>query len=336
MADDALSKDTAVEHPDVVTPEPELGASNPGSEKAVSLADLENNEQEESSFQVQLNAALTGLSRVFQKQQWLPFVVVGMLLLLFLLLPPISLISRIAGSRGYTALTADEPSLSHEDGLTVTVSDAQTGKLRLKLNSLPRADFVNGDVDAEVKAAREAIPAHLTPKSPFYNINVRGELEEEADLTVVIPNEAEPWETLDLYAWDGEAWQWLPNHLDRADEVLSAELSALPETLMVMQTERTASGLIAPSQDLPPADYSDLLNGVDLFGMKIGTQGGMTGDAALFPPGSVSSTPILAPVVRNWVFGRVPNRLLVADMLGDEEARATHIQNLVDLASDAD
>ncbi len=331
MTDDAVSHEVKVENSDVA-PEPELGPVETNAQQTVSLADLED-KSEGSHLGGPLDAVLSNLTGLFRERSWLPLAVVGILLVLFLLLPPVSLFSRIAGSRGYTALTVDEPSLSHDDGLTVTLGEEQKGKLRVKVASLPRADFVNGEVDEDTRAAREAIPSHLTPKSPFYSVNVRGVLEQDARLTVDIPNEAEPWETLDLYAWDGERWQWLSNRLNRTAEVLEAELRELPSAVMVMQTEQAATAIIAPAPDIPPADYHDVLNGVDLVGIKIGTQGGVNGDATLLPPGSISSNPALAPVIRNWVSGRVPNRMLVVDMLGDEAARAAHVQNLVELGS---
>ena len=34
---------------------------------------------------------------------------------------------------------------------------------------------------------------------------------EKIDLKIPIPNEAEPYSTLDLYAWNGQSWAWIPS-----------------------------------------------------------------------------------------------------------------------------
>jgi len=150
-------------------------------------------------------------------------------------------------------------------------------------------------------------------------------------LDIVIPNEAEPWETLDLYSWDGTAWRWLPGRLDRQREVLTAQVATLPQSIMVMQTTAEQQTLVTESSDLLPPNYAMVLNQLDLVGMKIGTLGELNGDPGLLPPGSASPQPVLAPTVRNWVPGRDPNRELVTDMLGVDADRATHITNLTTL-----
>lgn len=277
-------------------------------------------------------AALLGrLMGLFASRGWLAAAVIALLLLAFLFLPPVSLGARLAGGAGYTALSAETPTLSHPDGLTVAVAPAAAGDLRLKLASTPRADFLSESAPAPIAAARAALPANLTPKSPLYSLAARGQAVGPVTLSVVIPNEAEPWETLDLYTWDGSSWRWLPGRLDRQQELLVAEVETLPETVMVMQTAKPQQVLVTESADLLPPGYAMLLSQVDLLGMKIGTLGALTGDPGLLPPGSASPKPALAPTVRNWVPGRDPNRELVTDMLTVPGDRTAHVQHLTAL-----
>jgi hypothetical protein len=139
---------------------------------------------------------------------------------------------------------------------------------------------------------------------------------------------------LDLYAWDGNVWQWLPSRLDKERELLVAEVNELPHSIMAVQTTMPQQALITEAQDLPAGDKGALLTQVDLEGLKIGTLGGLTGDPALLPPGNLSSDLVLVPVVRNWVPGREPNRGLVADMLTILSDRTAHRENLTALVQD--
>jgi len=277
------------------------------------------------------SAFLDRLTGLFANRGWLAGVIIGALLLAFLFLPPVSLGARLGGDNGYTAINAEMPAVSHPDGLTVSVDPAAAGNLRVKLGSVPRADFMGAAIPEELLPAREALPSNLTPKSPLYTLAAKGEATGPVILNVVIPNEAEPWETLDLYAWDGAAWRWVPGRLDRQQETLTASLEALPPSVMVMQTAATQQSLVTESSDLLPPGFAVLVNQVDLVGMKIGTLGGLNGDPGTLPPGSASPQPVLAPTVRNWIPGRDPNRELVTDMLAVETDRAAHIANLTAL-----
>ena len=308
-------------------PEPELSEEEPA--KAVSLADMEAEPKESKWFDP--DVAITKTLGFVQDNGWVAGAMVAALLLLFLFLPPVSLGKRLFGGAGYTVLAAENPSLSHPDGLVVAIASEAEGELKIKLDSVPRADFLSDEASEEYQVARKALPSYLVPKSPYYHVQTRADVEMPVELTVTIPNEAEPWETLDLYAWDGETWSWLPSELNRTDEVLVTDLKTAPKSVLVVQTDQAELALVTGAKDLPPIEYEALLNGVDLVGLTVGTLGGLTGDPALLPPGNVSENPVLVPAIRNWVTGRDPNRALVVDLLTIEEDRAAHLQNLTTL-----
>jgi len=275
-----------------------------------------------------LGKSLAGLGTLLQGRGWIALVVVGILLVLFLFLPPVSLGARLMSGGGYTTLNAETPTFSHPDGASVRVNPDVVEKLRVKLDSVPRAEFLGDDASDTLQEAKAALPAYLSVKSPYYTLATNGKVAGPAELSVVIPNEAEPWETLDLYTWDGTAWQWIPSRLDRDREALVSDLDVLPASVVVAQTSMVQQAVVAEDEELPPTEFNAVLTHVDLIGMKIGTLGEMTGDPALLPPGSASTNPVLAPSVRNWVPDRPANRGLVVDMLTIEADRQAHVTNL--------
>ncbi|MBN1486913.1 MAG: hypothetical protein JW981_04675 [Anaerolineae bacterium] len=268
----------------------------------------------------------------FAERLWLVGVVLGVAVIAILLLPPVSLVSRLTAGGGYEVLDATTTSLTHPDGLSININPETEGKLRVKLDTVPRADFAGAEVAEDVAVARDALPPYLTPKSPYYMVSVKNKDPYPASMEVLIPNEAEPWETLDLYAWDGEVWRWIPTQLDRDAEVLVANVAALPDSVMVMQSGMVAQKIVVEIEGPPPVEIEPIATDGDLIGMLIGTMGGLGGDATQLPLASSSSNPALVPTVRNWVPDRAPNWALVSDMLNIESDRTAHIQNLVGLA----
>ncbi|MBN1249586.1 MAG: hypothetical protein JXC32_18130 [Anaerolineae bacterium] len=277
--------------------------------------------------------ALAGIASALAGRGWiLGVVAVVIVLLLALFVPPLSLAQRIGNGGGYAALDEATPSVTHPDGLTVTRSWQTDTKLRLKLGSTPRADFSAGGGPEELRPAAEAVPAYLEPKSPYYSIDARSKEPVGGELRVVIPNESEPWETLDLYTWDGETWTWLPTQLDRANEALISEVAALPGSVMVMQSVGGVPRVVAEVDSWPAADASDTVDGASVSGILIGTMGGTTGSLDDLPAASSGGAAELVPTVRNWVPDRAANWALVSDMLKMGSDRAAHVTNLLALA----
>lgn len=71
-------------------------------------------------------------------------------------------------------------------------------------------------------------------------------------LSIPIPNDSEPWETLDLYAWNGSDWQWIPHTLLNENERLESRLDFLPELVAVVQTSPTSPVISAEFGDHLP------------------------------------------------------------------------------------
>ncbi|MGC9348665.1 MAG: NBR1-Ig-like domain-containing protein [Anaerolineae bacterium] len=301
------------------------------SPSVVSIADIEESKKAPRGTG-RVGEVMGNLGALVEGRGWIVVAAVAVLLLVFLFLPPISLAQRISAGGGYTALDSETPSLAHPDGLEVARASDAAERLRLKLDSIPRAEFVAGDVPEELASAVGSVPSYLVPKSPFYTIDLKSPEDASGTMTVVIPNEAEPWDTLDLYTWDGEAWEWLPTKLDRGREVLVSDVDMLPESVIVMQSQKSDQRVAAEVEQWPAENAGVTLHEVDFSGMLIGTMGGTAGNASELPLADEGGQAELVPIVRNWIPEREPNWALVSDMLAMDADRQAHVSNLVGLA----
>ncbi len=308
------------------------------SSSVVSIAELE---AAKPSVGEKIGALLTAVGAFLRGRRWLlgGLSVVILLLIVALLVPKLSL-AQLGGAfeGGYTTLDATNLTLEHPDGLKVKLVEPVERKVRVKLESVPQANFVAGSLPEDLLPALNILPSYLAPKSPYYRIAMRGkDVSGPARLEVVIPNAAEPWETLDLYAWDGDAWRWVPTQLDRAAEILTADVKTLPASVMVMQTGMAQQKIATEAETFPlPATLNPapetVLTEVNVPGILVGTMGGVTGDATQLPAAAQGGGLTLVPIVRNWVPGRDPNWALVADMLNNATDRAAHVKNLLGVA----
>ena len=315
----------------------------PAAAGAVAVATMPEAEalDETPSFGRRLGATLARVrERVNVKA--LILIVVGVLLIAAPLLPPISLLERL-GIVGYTTLDAENSSVSHADGLTLSADpETFTGKLRVRLESVPRLEFLEGSAGSALRQAVEALPDYLAVKSSFYQIQVRGDAPQPVTIDVVLPNAAEPWETLDLYTWTGETWEWAGSelHAEVAEhEFIRIQTTDVPANLVVVQ-----AGPITPtvSASLGPGDgpvRDSTIRSRILKGLFLGTDGGFVGDPdGLLQPddvGAGSPRPYtVLPTLRNWAPGATVNQGLLSDLLTIPEIQETHVNNIVQLCTE--
>ncbi len=330
VIEDVAMPDYGVVGDEVSTVAPTVSAPLDEQPSIVSITDLETSKP---PLTEKLNAMISKATGLFHGRWWLAAGVVAVLLIIFLFLPPISLAQRFSGGGGYAVLNADNPSVNHADGLTV-ISLSEKGRLRLKLDTIPQAEFVADNIPSDLTSAVANMPAHLTSKSPYYMLDVRSKERGPAMMEVVIPNDSEPWQTLDLYTWDAdvEVWRWIPTQLDADKMVLRAEVSSLPSSVMVMQTSLVQQKIAAEAETFPLNGMEIVLTEVDVTGMLIGTLGELTGDVTQLPLANQAENTSLIPVVRNWAPGRDPNWRLVQDMVNSDADSQVHINKLLDLA----
>ncbi|RLC91007.1 MAG: hypothetical protein DRI77_14325, partial [Chloroflexi bacterium] len=294
------------------------------------------------SFGQRLRATITHLRGQPGSGAWV-YGAIGVLIIVALLLPPVSLLQRL-GIVGYTTINAENNTTSHPDGLTLSVSpETFDGKLRVRLDAVPREELLMGDAGSALKKAVAALPDYLKVKSPLYQIQTRGHLDQPVTIDVVMPNSAEPWETLDLYTWTGEAWVWVGSelHTEMAEhEHISARVTDVPDNLLIVQAETPTSTIVStflePGDNLAAA--TGLLDEVNPTGLLLGVDGGFVGDPdSLLQPTVGEGAPrpyAVLPALRNWAPGAAVNRGLLADLLTLPEAQESHIANIVQLCTE--
>jgi len=285
-----------------------------------------------------LRATLAQPREQFRFGAWI-YGVIGILVIIALLLPPVSLLKRL-GITGYTTLDAQNSSISHPDGVTLSVShDTFTGRLRVRMESVPRLEFLEGSAGGALRKAVETLPDHLVVKSPLYQIKVRGDSPGPVMIDVVVPNDAEPWETLDLYTWTGNAWEWVGSelHTEVAEhEFIRARVTDIPTFLVVVQAgplTPTVSTSLEPD-DNPVAMAAGLLDEVNPTGLLLSTDGGFVVEPNSLLQPVVEAAYDVLPTLRNWAAGAPVNRGLLSDVLMMPEIQEAHIANIVQLCTE--
>ncbi|MBN1933523.1 MAG: SH3 domain-containing protein [Anaerolineae bacterium] len=245
-------------------------------------------------------------------------------------LPPISIGKRLVEG-GYTTLGEEIWSIADADGTILTVlPDGLRGQLKAKLYAVPRSDFIAGSSDEDLVAAAAALPTYVDIKSPVYRLALRGEQPSAALLTVPIPNDALPYETLDMYAWTGTSWTWVPSRVIAEEDVILAELDSLPEQF---------DFVVAQTKLLPPVISADLTGNavpeeaggtvVELnpLALMIGDEGRVIGTAKLDL--SIDTPYTIIPMLTNWQENEAIRSDLVDNMLVDSTLRQAHIDAIV-------
>ena len=264
----------------------------------------------------------------------LTFVVIPLLIIVALVLPPISAVQRIS-DMGATQITETGGIIEDPDHTQVIFQPGSVNQpFRARLSSTPRVTFLEGSAGKDLLAAAKAIPQSLVAKSPFYQLALRGQAPNASTWVVPIPNDSEPYETLDVYTWESanQRWQWLPHNIISEDDLVESSSAAVPLSVMVMQTNPQAA---LASLDLNQAknlttDGRDVLAEVHPTGLSLGPDGTVAGslDATFDQLGSNFA---VIPVIRNYD-GPIVRTDLFNNMLVDSAQRSAHVDALVNLA----
>ncbi len=258
------------------------------------------------------------------------------LLIVSILMPPISAGARIS-SAGYATIALNGGSVSDPDGTQVTFpADGVKTPFKAKLSSLPRAVFLAGtDGGKELKKAAAAIPSNLILKSPFYQLSIKGTSPTKLVVSVPIPNDSEPYETLDLYTWNGKEWRWMPSKLIREDELLEAHLSKPVSSFVVMQNAPQPAGvnLFLHEGAVVPKEAAGTLTSVMPLSYALKDDKGHLQEE--FSPTSLTKNEkagySVLPVIRNWDDSGAVRTDLVNNLLKQESAQDALVKSVVDL-----
>ncbi len=260
---------------------------------------------------------------------------VGLVILAILaFLPPFRLLARFQGD-DYTALSAKAPVASHQDGIQILAApDDLDGGFGVKLDAVPQLNFLEGSAGSELRRAAESLPANLLVKSPYYKIAAKGQAPDSTIIAVNIPNNAEPWETLDLYTWTGESWTWIGGRLDRDREMLIAHVGRdVPQSVVVMQVDAIPAAIFAelPASQPPAQAANSGVTHLLPIGLELEAMGGLAGDPTRLPLPAVGDKFALLPSLRNWSAEGTVNQLALSDLLADPGARQAHIKHILAL-----
>jgi spore germination protein YaaH len=263
------------------------------------------------------------------------------LILSALLLPPVSLADRLL-SVGYERIGRDGGAIQDPDGTQVVfLPEGVKRSFRIKLSAMPRSLFLQGAAgnplspveNGNLLTAAESIPPNLIVKSPFYRLQRKGAMPERVVLKIPIPNEAEPYSTLDLYAWNNETWEWLPNRKLLAEDVIESQLDYLPESVVVMQTHAIHPN-VSTDYNLNtalPDDIKDTLVEINPQGLFLDSDGRIQGDLGQLSQEIQNANFLVIPTIRNWSDDGSVRSDLIDNLLIDPEARQQHIKAIVDL-----
>lgn len=277
-------------------------------------------------------------------------ILVPILLVYSLLLPPASLGARILNS-DYSLITQEEGgTVLGPDGATLVVpGEAVEKRARIMLDTVSASELAAHNPamfaaaasgtgllkpDSPEVLAAQRVPENLIVHGDFFRFGIKGENPTAASISLPIPYELAAIELADLYAWDGERWQWTPSQIDARSLSLNADLDQVPGLLMVAQTQATTPRMVLDTSldGLAAAQEADF-SYVALDGPTLAGDGEVRGSV---PPAeqlaSVSGRVLLS--FSNMIDG-VCRTDLADNLLIDEGARANHVARIGDIVGDA-
>jgi hypothetical protein len=261
------------------------------------------------------------------------YVLILGLLVAIILLPPISAVDRVL-SYGYVDIPEEGGFVTAEDGAQLLIlPEGLQGRTKVKFTTIPRSSFLQGAAGNDLLTAAESIPLWLIMKSPYYQIQFRGQEPTKVMVRIPMPIDSEPLRTLDLYSWNGAAWEWLPHFLPPGDDFIEAELDYLPRSVVVVQTkplQPSISASLPQATDLPQ-QARDTLEEINPQGLYLDALGAIRGDpGALLQPDQAAGYQVV-PTLRNWEEEDALRSDLVDNMLADSSTRQEHVQRIVEL-----
>lgn len=256
-------------------------------------------------------------------------IVIPILIIIGLILPPISLPERILDA-GYRTVTKNGADFRESDGALLSISPKGMeliGSTKVKFSSIPAQTFLNGKGGDEMVKALNAFPPSLDLKSPIYTIALKGNSPNDAFFSSEIPTGAEPYNTLDFYAWDGTRWEYLPGRF-YPDDTAEATLSTLPKAIAIVQTKATPPTISAElTREIEiPKTSAKALAEVNPLGLTINGEGLLSGKLVNVAP---SQNYVIVPTISNYE-GSVPRSDFVTNMLVNDKMRKAHVQAISD------
>jgi len=262
------------------------------------------------------------------------YALIAVLLVAIILLPPISAAERIL-SVGYVAIpTQDGGFVTAEDGAQLMIlPEGIESKTKIKFDAIARSSFLEGSAGGSLLTAAENIPLWLIMKSPYYQVDFRGqEPPTKVIFRIPMPGDADPLHTLDLYTWNGDTWEWVSHFIPPGDDFIEAQLDYMPQSVVVMQTKPLQPTVSADLSETAavPEQARDTVVEVNPQGLYLDAEGAIRGDPGMLLQPDQTATYLVMPTLSNWE-GDAVRSDLIDNMLVDEGARQAHIQRIVEM-----
>jgi uncharacterized protein YraI len=242
------------------------------------------------------------------------------LLVAGLFLPPISLAQRLGFGDGVAQ--ESESAAEAGDELTLHLSDESANVDVAVVSAAQLAE------DEEMAPLAAAIPGSAELRSEIYLINYEGAAP-QGRISIAVPEDAGPQQTLDLYGWDGSTWAFIPLRSTAQDRWESSS-GPLPGAVALMQTaapQDVAVGAeVLPAQELP-APVLPHLTEVMAGTLTLGADGQLSGDVAELSEGGYRQ------YVQATNVGIVVDQGALGALLSDEALLLRHVDALVDAAA---
>lgn len=252
-------------------------------------------------------------------------VLIVSLLIAGLVLPPISLIERLAGNNGEEEAIAEAPEAAVAEGLTVLAPGGE----RVNAIALSPEEVVTDERAASMSAA---VPTGTTLVGDVYLLEPAGDAPVEGAVTVSVPETAGDLRTLDLVGWEGSAWRFLPLAISNGASLTSAP-GELPQAVALARVappeEPVVGAELLPTQELPDV-LVPALSEVTVGTLTLQEDGSLAGDVVEAPSGEYRQ------FVRATNTGIFIDQEALVSLLGDEAARAAHQEALLTAAEPYD
>ena len=254
------------------------------------------------------------------------FVLLPMMACLVLVLPPLALPSRL-GNLGYTLVNSKGLTINNSDGAEVTIPEnAVKNDTSVRLATVALESLLASN-------AAQPLPSNVDPVSPVYQIQVQGESPKETHLSLPLPLDAEPYETLDVYALYNQRWFKIPFTYSVDDERIDSNLNFAPHGVIVVQTNPRAPVIASDLRvrnGLPEAADNVVVQ-VNPIGLQLADGGGIAGEPLASPETNAGSNFAVVPTITN-VDANGARTDLTGNMMENAQERQAHIDALVDLA----
>ena len=282
--------------------------------------------------------ALTALIRNKWTERILAFVVIPALLLYSLWLPPVSIGNRLF-HLDYPLVTPGEGGdIPGPYGAHLRVPAGTVAKnLRLRMVALTQGALGTLKPDRPEVLAVQSLPGDVTVHWPLFHLEALGQAPSQGSLSLALPPDVAIPETVDLFGWDGKAWQWMPRQIAADGREVQADLAPLPSLVMLASAKASAARISVGTGagDKPLSSVDANLAGVNVSGLSVDGEGNIIGEP---PAASDLGAPKGASVllsIGNVVEGIVRSDL-VGNLLVNEASVKNHVQKIVALATQGD